>query len=139
MRRDHLGVIPEFPKKGSQKSTQKIIDLICENRSITIEKLALEVGISDRAVKKQLVTFTRQHCKNTRQICNAVDNSLGTTIQLETFIGLFLLAGVDGGDAEGQRVDVDVAETGVGDHLGKFLVGGKLQHRVRQVLVGVVS
>ncbi len=45
---------PESSQKGSQKSSQKILDLIQNNPGITIEELASKIGISDRAVKKQL-------------------------------------------------------------------------------------
>lgn len=41
-------------QKGSQKSSQKIIDTIKENPSVTIGELAIQLEISDRAIKKQL-------------------------------------------------------------------------------------
>ena len=41
-------------QKGSQKSSQKIIDLISARPEITIEELAAQLKISDRAVKKHL-------------------------------------------------------------------------------------
>ncbi len=44
----------EISVKSSQKSSQKIIELIRENKNIIIEDLARELGISDRAVKKNL-------------------------------------------------------------------------------------
>jgi ATP-dependent DNA helicase RecG len=43
--------VGETSQKSSQKSSQKIIDLIREDRKITIEELSKELGISDRAVK----------------------------------------------------------------------------------------
>jgi ATP-dependent DNA helicase RecG len=39
---------------GSQKSSQKILVLLKNNSQITIEELAIKIGISDRAVKKHL-------------------------------------------------------------------------------------
>ena len=39
---------------GSQKSSQKILELIATNPEITIEKLSTKLGISQRAVKKHL-------------------------------------------------------------------------------------
>lgn len=41
-------------QKSSQKSSQKIIDLIQESPAITIAELANIIGVSDRAIKKQL-------------------------------------------------------------------------------------
>src|SRR6185369_14679734 len=58
---------------------------------------------------------------------------------LDLKLELFLFAGIDAGDAEGQLMDVDVPEARLGNHAGEFLVGGELQHRVGQVLVGVVA
>ena len=46
--------------ESSQKSSQKIIVLISENMKITIEELATELGISDRAVKKQLAKLKQK-------------------------------------------------------------------------------
>ncbi|MEW6367747.1 MAG: DeoR family transcriptional regulator [Acidobacteriota bacterium] len=51
-------------QKGSQKSTQEIIDLIRQQPSITIERLSLELGISDRAVKKHLRNLKEQGLLN---------------------------------------------------------------------------
>jgi len=39
---------------GSQKSSQKILELITSNPYITIEDLAGNLGISDRGVKKNI-------------------------------------------------------------------------------------
>ena len=50
----------ETTQKSSQRSSQKIIDLISGNRNITIEELATELGISGRAVKKQLAKLKRE-------------------------------------------------------------------------------
>jgi len=41
-------------EKGSEKSSEKILRLIKENKNITTEELANEVGISTRAVEKQI-------------------------------------------------------------------------------------
>lgn len=40
--------------KSSEKSSDKIIRLISENKYITIKELAENIGISDRAVEKQI-------------------------------------------------------------------------------------
>jgi predicted HTH transcriptional regulator len=45
---------------GSQKSSQKILSLIEAAPSSTIEQLAAELGITDRAVKKQLHNLKKQ-------------------------------------------------------------------------------
>ena len=47
-------------QKGTQKSAQKILSLIQTTPSITIEQLAAELGITDRAVKKQLHNLKKQ-------------------------------------------------------------------------------
>ena len=47
-------------QKSTQKSTQKIIQLIKANPEITISRLALELGISERAVKKHLSNLKKQ-------------------------------------------------------------------------------
>jgi ATP-dependent DNA helicase RecG len=47
-------------QKGTQTSAQKILSLIEATPSITIEQLAAEVGITDRAVKKQLHNLKKQ-------------------------------------------------------------------------------
>ncbi|MFH0871823.1 MAG: RNA-binding domain-containing protein [bacterium] len=47
-------------QKGAQKSSQKILDLIGGQPSITIEQLSTELGITDRAVKKQLHNLKQQ-------------------------------------------------------------------------------
>ena len=41
-------------QKGSQKSSQKILNLMTQNPEITIRELSLEIGISDRAIKKHI-------------------------------------------------------------------------------------
>lgn len=41
-------------RKGSLKSSQKILELITGNPSITAKQLAVELGISKRAIKKHL-------------------------------------------------------------------------------------
>jgi ATP-dependent DNA helicase RecG len=46
--------------KSSQKSSQKILLLIKENSSITIEELSNHIGISDRAVKKHLASLKKK-------------------------------------------------------------------------------
>ena len=43
--------------KGSQKSSQKIIELLRSNPQITIDKMAAEIGISSRAIKKHLANL----------------------------------------------------------------------------------
>ena len=47
-------------QKSSQKSSQKIIQLIKEQPGITINKLALELNISERAIKKHLSNLKKQ-------------------------------------------------------------------------------
>lgn len=44
-------------QKGSQKSSQKIVELLKGNPQITIDQMAAEIGISTRAVKKHLATL----------------------------------------------------------------------------------
>jgi len=44
-------------RKSSQKSSQKIIDLIRSNASITIEEMAVELSLTDRAIKKNLAAL----------------------------------------------------------------------------------
>ena len=41
-------------KKGSQKSSQKIFEAIAKNPQITIAELSELLGISDRAIKKNI-------------------------------------------------------------------------------------
>ena len=41
-------------QKSSQKSSQKIIELMQNDPAITIADLALRVGITERAIKKQI-------------------------------------------------------------------------------------
>ncbi len=47
----------KFPEKVPRKSSQKIIDIIKENSNVTIAELSLKIGISDRAVKKQIASL----------------------------------------------------------------------------------
>jgi ATP-dependent DNA helicase RecG len=58
----------EFPRvkeriksseKGSEKSSEKILRLISENKYITAEELARELGITQRAVEKNLANLKR--------------------------------------------------------------------------------
>ena len=46
--------------KGSQKSSQKIIELMRRNPEITIAGLALALGVTDRAIKKQIEKLKAQ-------------------------------------------------------------------------------
>ncbi len=48
-------------QKGSQKSSQKIIEIMRNKPEITIAELAQQVGISDRAVKKQIARLKQQN------------------------------------------------------------------------------
>ena len=41
-------------QKGSQKSSQKIIELMKNDPKITVANLALHIGITERAIKKQI-------------------------------------------------------------------------------------
>lgn len=41
-------------QKGSQKSSQKIIELMRNDPKITVANLALHIGITERAIKKQI-------------------------------------------------------------------------------------
>ncbi len=45
---------PKQITKSSQKSSQKILELLKENNSITIKQMAERIQISDRAIKKNL-------------------------------------------------------------------------------------
>jgi len=47
-------------QKSTQKSSQKILQLLFHEPSITIERLSSELGISERAVKKQLRNLKQQ-------------------------------------------------------------------------------
>ena len=55
---------PESPQKGSQKSSQKssqiVIELMRRDPAITIAELALAVGVTDRAIKKQIEKLKAQ-------------------------------------------------------------------------------
>ena len=44
-------------EKSSQKSSQKILALISENSEISSRELATHLGITERAVKKQIATL----------------------------------------------------------------------------------
>ena len=46
--------------ESSQKGSQKIIDLMQDDPMITIANLALSVGITDRAIKKQIEKLKAQ-------------------------------------------------------------------------------
>jgi len=46
--------LPEIIQKGAQKSDQKILDIIRQNKAITRTALAEVTGLSDSGVKKQL-------------------------------------------------------------------------------------
>lgn len=46
--------------ESSQKSSQKIIVLVSKNRNVTTEEMATAIGISGRAVKKQLSKLKQQ-------------------------------------------------------------------------------
>ncbi len=47
-------IYSESAVKSSQKSSQKILEMLAGNSHITIKKMAAELGVSDRAVKKQI-------------------------------------------------------------------------------------
>lgn len=47
-------------EKGSQKGSQKIIEFMRNDPTITIADLALRVGITDRAIKKQIEKLKAQ-------------------------------------------------------------------------------
>lgn len=55
---------PEYSQKGSQKSSlkssQKIVEIMQSNNYTTIEELALNLGITDRAIKKQIEKMKAQ-------------------------------------------------------------------------------
>lgn len=46
--------------KGSQKSSQKIIELMQHDPTVTIAELARSVGVTDRAIKKQIEKLKQQ-------------------------------------------------------------------------------
>ena len=50
----------ESSPKGSQKTSQKIIDLMQGDPEITIAELALSVGVTDRAIKWQIERLKAQ-------------------------------------------------------------------------------
>ncbi len=47
-------------QNGSQKNSQKILELIKQNKQITIEELSNILGITDRAVKKNIAKLKQQ-------------------------------------------------------------------------------
>ena len=55
--RDGQETTQKSSQKGSQKSSQKILSLIAENAQITTQKMANLLGISRRAVAKQLANL----------------------------------------------------------------------------------
>ena len=48
-------------EKGSEKSSEKIINLINSNQEITIEGLAKQLGLSTRAVEKQIASLKKKN------------------------------------------------------------------------------
>ncbi len=52
--------IGELSPKSSQKSSQKILELISRDPNITIREMAAKLGISDRAVKKNIQKLKAQ-------------------------------------------------------------------------------
>ncbi len=52
--------VPVEVGKSSQKSSQKIIELMQSDPAITIADLASSVGVTDRAIKKQIETLKAQ-------------------------------------------------------------------------------
>ena len=57
---EEIGAADSENQKSSQKSSQKIIEIIRTDPTITIADLAVHVGISDRAVKKQIERLKAQ-------------------------------------------------------------------------------
>jgi len=51
---------PEGSQKSSQKSSQKILELIQKNPFVTIKQLAETLGLSDRAIKKNLAKLKKE-------------------------------------------------------------------------------
>ncbi|MBQ3778201.1 MAG: winged helix-turn-helix transcriptional regulator [Fibrobacter sp.] len=49
--------VPNGSQKGSQKSSQKILRLIAENARITTQEMADALGVSRRAIAKQLANM----------------------------------------------------------------------------------
>ena len=47
-------------KKGSEKSSVKIIELIKQNQNITIPKISKSIGITTRAIEKQIAKLKEQ-------------------------------------------------------------------------------
>jgi ATP-dependent DNA helicase RecG len=50
----------ELYEKSSQKSSQKILNLISENEKITTKEMALKIGINRRAVVKQISKLKKE-------------------------------------------------------------------------------
>lgn len=50
-------MIKESSEKGSEKSSEKILRLISENKYISAQELAEILGISSRAVEKQIANL----------------------------------------------------------------------------------
>ena len=48
--------------KSSVKSSVKIIELISSNKNITIPEIAIELGISQRGVEKQIAKLKNKNC-----------------------------------------------------------------------------
>lgn len=58
---DRVGDKVGEEEKSSQKSSQKILEAIKENSSITIEELSQKVGITDRAIKKNIAKLKEEN------------------------------------------------------------------------------
>ena len=54
------GPAEKSSQKSTQKSSQKIIELMLDDPVITIADLALRIGITDRAIKKQIERLKAQ-------------------------------------------------------------------------------
>lgn len=52
--------VEESSQKGLQKSSQEILELIKQNKQITIEELSNILNITDRAVKKNISKLKQQ-------------------------------------------------------------------------------
>jgi ATP-dependent DNA helicase RecG len=48
-------------QRGSQKSSQKVVEIMRNKPEVTIAELAIQMGISDRAIKKQITKLKQQH------------------------------------------------------------------------------
>jgi len=51
----------EFPEKSSEKSSEKILNLIKNNPETTIASLAKKLGMSTRAIEKQVSTLKKRN------------------------------------------------------------------------------